>query len=183
MFFQHGFACFELTGTFQLCIVGFSVSKCLGSTTNDYRIYLGPQFLLFMLTFKELGSRIPKMLLDNNSILFEDVLGRRKYLPIEFFQHYNVFNTFLRESFMGVPGQRYIFNQQYRLADSKNELVDSTTWQETIIKRSNIITSVMLEKLTDDEDGTSCPRCWMPKTSTEQSVVVQWYRTSVNNYP
>jgi len=137
-----------------------------------HRIYLGPHFLLFMLTLKEMGSRIPKMLLDNNSILFEDVLGRRKYLPIEFFQHYNVFNTFLRESFTGAPGQRYVFNQQYRLNDSRNELVDSTTWRKTIKNRSKIMMSVMLEKLTEDE--VSCPRCWMPESSTQLGTIVQW---------
>ncbi|TVY49065.1 hypothetical protein LOCC1_G001366 [Lachnellula occidentalis] len=143
----------ELKRTFAKCIVLLVLS--LRELFNSTLIYLGPHFLLFMLTFKELGSRIPKMLLGNNNILFEDVLGRRKYLPVEFFQHYNVFNTFLRESFTGVPGQRYVFNQQYRLTDSRNELVDSTIWKQTIEKRSKIMMAVILGKLTEDE--ISCP--------------------------
>ncbi|TVY38143.1 hypothetical protein LSUB1_G002853 [Lachnellula subtilissima] len=159
----------ELKTTFAKCMVLLALS--LRELFNSTLIYLGPHFLLFVLTFKDMGSRIPKMLLNNNSILFEDVLGRRKYLPIEFFQHYNVFNTFLRESFTGVPGQRYVLNQQYRLTDSRNELVDSTTWRKTITNRSKIMMSVMLEKLTEDE--VSCPRCWMPESSTQLGAIVQ----------
>jgi hypothetical protein len=141
------------------------------------RLYLGPQFLLFLLTFKEMGSRMPKLLLGNSSILFEDVLGRRKYLTVEFFQHYNVFNTFLKESFTGVPGQKYVFNQQYQLTGSNNEIVDRKTWQQTVAKRSKVVMSVMLEKMA--EEGVSCPRYWMPESSTKLGINVQWYSIGV----
>ncbi len=70
---------------------------------------LGPQLLLFILACKQFGFIISRLLLGNN-ILFEDVLGRRKNLPVEFFQYYDVFSTFLRKSFQGFPREKYVVN-------------------------------------------------------------------------
>lgn len=114
---------------------------------------------------------MPRLLLGD-SILFEDVLGRRKYLPVDFFQHYSVFSSFLRESFEGVPGQKYVLNQQYRLNDVDNDIVDSGKWRQTVIRRSKVTMSVVLDYVNDVE--MACPRCWTSERSSKPGANIQW---------
>lgn len=145
--------------------------KMAERNSDRWRLYLGPQFLLFMLTFREIGSKMPKLLLGTNSVLFEDVLGRRKYLPVELFQNFTVFNTFLRESFIGVPGQEYVNGRRYQLTNAENTVVDHSDWQKTVLRRSKIAMFILLERIVEDE--VVCPRCWMPESSKKVSVSVQ----------
>ena len=116
------------------------------------------------------------MLLKADSILFEHVFGRQKYLPVEFFQHYNVFVTFLEESFDGKPGQRYVLSRQFRLQDAKNNAINGRKWHEAISKRSNITMSVILDTMTAIlVDGTACPRCLTAGYFSESDMNIQWH--------
>jgi hypothetical protein len=118
---------------------------------------------------------VPRLLL-NDSILFEDVLGRRKYLPVEFFQHYSVFSAFLKESFEGAPGQRYVTNRQYQLYDANNSVIESNKWQGAVVKRSKVTMSIVLDKLTDElVDEMACPRCWASEKFAKPGMTIQWY--------
>jgi hypothetical protein len=139
------------------------------------RLYVGPRFFLFLLALKRFGTRIPR-LLKADSILFEDFLGRQRYLPVEFFQHYNTFVAFLEESFDGKPGQRYVFSRQYRLQDPKNNVINERKWHEAVAQRSNVTMSVILDTITDIlVDGMACPRCLTADCFSKPGMNIQWY--------
>jgi hypothetical protein len=138
------------------------------------RLYLGPQFLFFLLAFKRFGIRIP-MLLKAESILFDDVLGRQKYLPVEFFQHYSVFVAFLQESFYGKLGQRYVLSRQYRLQDADNKVINGRKWHQVIARGSKVTMSVILDVLSDILlDGMVCPRCLTTECFSKPGMNIQW---------
>jgi hypothetical protein len=140
------------------------------------RVYLGPQFLFFLLDSKRFGIRILR-LLKADSILFEDVLGRQKYLPVEFFQHYSVFVTFLQESYDGKPGQRYVLSRQYRLQDADYKVINGRKWHQVIARRSKVTMSVILDALSDILlDGMACPRCLTAECFSKPGMNIQWYR-------
>lgn len=50
---------------------------------------LAPRLRLYALSLQHLVSNLPKLMHGHN-IVFEDVLGRKRYLPPEFFQSWNV---------------------------------------------------------------------------------------------
>jgi hypothetical protein len=122
---------------------------------------------------------VPRLLLGDR-FLFEDVLGRRKYLPVEFFQHFSVFSTFLWESFDGLPGQRYVSNQQYQLIDANSNIIDSKMWHQSVVRRSRITMSVILDAVTDEfVDGLACPRCSTSEAFAKPDMSIQWYRAYI----
>lgn len=117
----------------------------------------------------------PRLLLGDR-FLFKDVLGRQKYLPVEFFQHYNVFNSFLQESFTGLPGQRYISKRQFHLTDGNNDVISSKVWQQTVVQRSKIVMTVVLDAVEDELiDGLACPRCSTLETFAKPDTTIEWY--------
>ncbi|KAF1976696.1 hypothetical protein BU23DRAFT_32573 [Bimuria novae-zelandiae CBS 107.79] len=54
-----------------------------------------------------------------DSIHFEDVLGRSKILPYEYFRYIEVFNSFLEAQFRGLPGERKVLQRQYLILHAK----------------------------------------------------------------
>jgi hypothetical protein len=56
-------------------------------------------------------------------------LGRQKYLPVGFFQHCTIFNSFLLEYFDGLPGQQYVSRRQYQLTDANSNIIDNKIWR------------------------------------------------------
>jgi hypothetical protein len=118
---------------------------------------------------------MPRLLLGDR-FLFEDVLGRRKYLPIEFFQHYSVFSSFLRESFDGLPGQRYVFHKQYQLTDANNNIISSKIWHQSVVRRPKVAMSIILDPVVDElVDSLACPRCSKSETFAKPDMSIQWY--------
>lgn len=112
--------------------------------------------------------------------MFEDVLGRRKYLPFEFFQHYSVFTTFLQESFNGIPGQRYVMNRQYQLMDARNNIIENKTWRQLVGRRSQVKMLVILDAVDDVfVDGMGCPRCSTSAPFAKPNMDVQWYEITL----
>ena len=108
--------------------------------------------------------------------LFEDVLGRQKFLPVEFFQHYRVFNSFLQESFVGLPGQRYVSNRQFQLMDAKNNVINSSMWRQSVVKRTKVAMTVVLDTVQDElVDGLACPRCSTTESFAKPNSSIQWY--------
>jgi hypothetical protein len=118
---------------------------------------------------------MPKFLLSDR-FLFEDVLGRRKYLPIEFFQHYSVFSSFLQESFDGLPGQQYVSRQQYQLTDANSNIISSKIWHHSVVRRPKVTMSIILDPVRDElVDGLACPRCATSETFAKPDMSIQWY--------
>jgi hypothetical protein len=118
---------------------------------------------------------MPKLLLGDR-FLFEDVLGRRKYLPIEFFQHYSVFSSFLQESFDGLPGQQYVSRRQYQLTDANSNIINSKIWHRSVARKPKVTMSIILEPVVDDLfDNLACPRCSTSETFAKPNMSIQWY--------
>lgn len=77
-----------------------------------------------MITTMEIFSILTKLQADmpkgtkhseEDSIIFEDVLGRTKNLPYIYFRYWGVFESMLRCEFQGLPGERKILAGQYVL--------------------------------------------------------------------
>ncbi|KAF2650852.1 hypothetical protein K491DRAFT_696944 [Lophiostoma macrostomum CBS 122681] len=98
----------------------------------------------------------------SDCFLFEDVLGRTRSLPYEYFRYPEVFQSFLKTQFQGLPGERSVLKGQYLIHDAKSN--HEPVWDEewvcavfpgSILKMSTVIAGV---KGLKDEDH--CPhRC------------------------
>jgi hypothetical protein len=118
---------------------------------------------------------VPKLLLGDR-FLFEDVLGRRKYLPLEFFQHYSIFSSFLQEFFDGLPGQQYVSRRQYQLTDANSNIISSKIWHQSVVRRPKVTMSIILDTVGDElVDGLACPRCSTSETFAKPNMSIQWY--------
>ncbi|KAJ4375956.1 hypothetical protein N0V83_001235, partial [Neocucurbitaria cava] len=53
-----------------------------------------------------------------DSVRFEDVLGRTKYLPYEYFRHIEVFDSYLQTQFKGLPGEQKVLQRRYLILHS-----------------------------------------------------------------
>ena len=103
-------------------------------------------------------SSMPKQLNNGDQIHFEDVLGRTKTLPYEYFRHWEVFESMLRCEFRGFPGEAKVLQGQYLLMNSTltKDKIDRDAWQQRVFPGTRVKMSVLMQNL----GATSglCPR-------------------------
>ena len=101
---------------------------------------------------------------QQDSIHFEDVLGRKKLLPYDYFRHWDVFDSMLRCEFKGLPGEQKVTGGDYVLIDSQVQgtTIRKEAWQRMVFPGTKIKMSVVLE--TFQVVGGFCPRPNCPGT-------------------
>ena len=109
-----------------------------------------------------------------DSVHFEDVLGRKKLLPYDYFRHWDVFDSMLRCEFKDLPGEQKVAGGDYVLMDSQVQgvTIGKEAWQRMVFPGTKIKMSVVLE--TFQVVGGFCPRPNCPGTaeiSTKNPVV------------
>ena len=99
-----------------------------------------------------------------DSVHFEDVLGRKRDLAYDSFRHWDVFETMLRCEFEGFPGEEKVRGGNYILMDSQVQgvTIGKEAWQRMVFPGTKIKMSVILE--TFEVVGGSCPRPNCPGT-------------------
>ena len=111
-------------------------------------------------------TSIPRVMFlsRQDSVHFEDVLGRKKLLPYDYFRHWDVFNSMLRCEFKGLPGERKVCTGDYVLMDSQKQGVTfkKEAWPLMVFPVTKIKMSVVLE--TFHVVGGFCPRPNCPGT-------------------
>ena len=134
------------------CLIPFS-EKVLGYLRENMKA----NFEIYALLLK-VQSSMPKQLDNGDQIHFEDVLGRTKTLPYEYFRHWEVFESMLRCDFRGFPGEAKVLQGQYLLLDStsQKEQIDRDAWQQRVFPGTRVKMSVLMQNL----GATSgfCPR-------------------------
>ncbi|KAJ4579705.1 hypothetical protein HRR86_003057 [Exophiala dermatitidis] len=109
-------------------------------------------------TMQDQLSCSPHLQVQDN-ILFEDVLGRSKLLPYEFFQHIDMVDTFLRNHFKGLPGEDRVGQKAYVLLDmgSGGSEIAPEEWRNTIFPGAKVEMSILLENIYSSR-GSRCPK-------------------------
>ena len=99
-----------------------------------------------------------------DSVHFEDVLGRNKLLPYDYFRHWDVFDSMLRCEFRGLPGEQKVIGGDYDLLDNQvhGVTIGKEAWQRMVFPGTKIKMSVILE--TFEVVGGFCPRPNCPGT-------------------
>ena len=99
-----------------------------------------------------------------DSVHFEDVLGRKKLLPYDYFRHWDVFDSMLRCEFKDLPGEQKVIGGDYVLMDSQVQgvTIGKKAWQRMVFPGTKIKMSVVLE--TFEVVGGFCPRPNCPGT-------------------
>ena len=114
----------------------------------------------------KIQTSIPKdmFLSRQDSIHFEDVLGRKKLLPYGYFRHWDVFESMLRCEFKDLPGEQKVRGGDYVLMDSQVQgvTIRKEAWQRMVFPGTKIMMSVVLE--TFQVVGGLCPRPNCPGT-------------------
>ena len=109
-----------------------------------------------------------------DSVHFEDVLGRKKLLPYDYFRHWDVFDSMLRCEFKDLPGEQKVIGGDYVLMDSQVQgvTIGKEAWQRMVFPGTKLKMSVVLE--TFQVVGGFCPRPNCPgavQISTKNPVV------------
>jgi hypothetical protein len=92
---------------------------------------------------------------------FEDVLGRSKNLPYEYFRHIDVFRAFLQTEFRGFPGEQQVFDKQYSIMDTRGQQtqVNEEDWAVTVFPGATLVMSVLVEMMVAQRMAAAkCPR-------------------------
>ena len=114
----------------------------------------------------KLQTSIPQGILPSrqDSVHFEDVLGRKKLLPYDYFRHWDVFDSMLRCEFKGLPGEQKVIGGDYVLMDSQvhGVTIGKEAWQRMVFPGTKIKMSSVLE--TFQVVGGFCPRPNCPGT-------------------
>ena len=99
-----------------------------------------------------------------DSVHFEDVLGRKRDLAYDSFRHWDVFETMLRCEFKGFPGEEKVRGGNYILMDSQVQgvTIGKEAWQRMVFPGTKIKMSVILE--TFEVVGGFCPQPNCPGT-------------------
>ena len=114
---------------------------------------------IYALLLKMQTSMPQRMYLSRqNSVHFEDVLGRKKLLPYDYFRHWDVFDSMLRCEFKGLPGEQKVIGGNYVLMNSQlhGVTIGKESWQRMVFPGTEIKMSVVLE--TFEVVGGFCPR-------------------------
>ena len=103
-------------------------------------------------------SSMPKQLNNGDQFHFEDVLGRTKNLPYEYFRHWEVFESMLRCEFRGFPGEAKVLQGQYLLLGStlEKDQIDKDAWRQRVFPGSRVKMSILMQDL--GVTSGFCPR-------------------------
>ena len=114
----------------------------------------------------KMQTSIPQCMFPSrqDSVHFEDVLGRKKLLPYDYFRHWDVFDSMLRCEFKGFPGEQKVIGGDYILLDNQvhGVTIGKEAWQRMVFPGTKIKMSVVLE--TFEVVGGFCPRPNCPGT-------------------
>ena len=106
---------------------------------------------------------------QQDSIHFEDVLGRTKDLPYEYFHHWPIFESRLHCEFRGLPGEQKVLQGSYVLLNSTvaDMQISKEAWERTVFPGTKVKMSVIMEDLRRYK--FSCPRLHGTGTILSQS--------------
>ena len=108
----------------------------------------------------KIQTSIPQgmFLSQQDSVHFEDVLGRKKLLPYDYFRHWDVFDAMLRCEFKDLPGEQKVRGGDYVLMNSQVQgmTIGKEAWQRMVFPGTKIRMSVVLE--TFQVVGNFCPK-------------------------
>ncbi|KIW29895.1 uncharacterized protein PV07_05681 [Cladophialophora immunda] len=114
--------------------------------------------MLFFFHKLRAAERHMSRLLISDSIIFEDALGRTRYLPFEFFQHWEVFLPYLHKSFDQVPGLYNINRRRYHLVNSRTgSIIDPQLWSAQVKPNARLSMAMVVFKISGNE--RACPHC------------------------
>ncbi|MCJ1244587.1 hypothetical protein MMC30_001785 [Trapelia coarctata] len=119
---------------------------------------LAPHILLFLRRLQLASSSLPLRLTGGDCIFFEDVLGRSKRLPYEYFRHAEIFEVFIRTSFLDVPGKSEVSDNKFRLLTSNGKQLSWKTWEK--YAKPGVAVFMSIEKNILLGEQGHCPRCW-----------------------
>jgi hypothetical protein len=127
-------------------------------------LLLIPQILVFTRMMRALPRAIALMRQD--SIRFEDALGRVQNLQFQHFRNWKVFEAMVQCNFEGIPGYRKILKQQYLLTCPRlpgQQLVPAT-WGQFVFPGMTVVMAINVNG--SESNGDSCPRCSSCHTSS-----------------
>lgn len=159
-------------------VVGASLLGCLIPFSEKVLRYLRENMKANMEIYAlllKIQSSMPKQLNEGDKIHFEDVLGRTKTLPYEYFRHWEVFESMLRCEFKGIPGEEKVSQGQYLLMNgtSTKNRIEGEAWQQRVFPGTKVKMSVIMQKI----GATSgfCPRsnCDGKVSGSRESTVHQ----------
>jgi hypothetical protein len=142
------------------------------SPTDRFRMLLAPYLIAFC------RSTLPRFLLCGDRFLFEDAVGRKKWLPCTQFQYWEVgiksphliiennnediqiFYEFLSTSFRNTPGLKLVLAQSFLVQNGYNgHPITQHTWRAVIQPKSKIIMSMLLEYQAIRQGRCADPLC------------------------
>ena len=150
-----------------ICTIGRSLLSMLVPFSEKALEYLRKNVRanmeIYALLLKMQTSMPQRMYLSRQeSVHFEDVLGRKKLLPYDYFRHWDVFDSMLRCEFKGLPGEQKVIGGAYVLMNSQlhGVTIRKESWQRMVFPGTQIKMSVILE--TFEVVGGFCPRPFCP---------------------
>ncbi|KAI9783622.1 MAG: hypothetical protein M1816_001213 [Peltula sp. TS41687] len=151
------------TSVMNLRGLGSQVIAFMGTFSAEFQVLLrkiihtDQQMYNLLLQIQQRISASPTTTLQSN-IKFEDVLGRTRELPYEYFRHWEPFEGFLRAEFKGIPGESKVLDGQYHILDSKRQcaLISKEAWTQSVFPGADLTMS-MIMAFVRSRSG-SCPR-------------------------
>jgi len=111
--------------------------------------------------------------LVGDSIIFDDALGRTRYLPFEFFQHWDVFLPYLHKTFEQVPGLYNLTRRRYHLVNSRTgTIIDPQMWTASVRPGSRLSMAMVIFKTSSTK--RACPHCGGTQKWTGPDSFATW---------
>lgn len=105
-------------------------------------------------------TSIQPLLLYGDHFLFEDAIGRRKWLPCLQFQHWEKFYGLLVDSFQGEAGLSRILNGQFVVLNGFNEVpIHKKMWRSGIQPKSRVHMAMILKSSAIKKGKCATPSC------------------------
>ncbi|CZR68162.1 uncharacterized protein PAC_18061 [Phialocephala subalpina] len=136
------------------------------------RLLLAPYLIVFH------RNLIQPLLMGGDHFLFEDAIGRMKRLPCMQFQHWDIFYTFLLDSFRDSPGLSWVISERFMVMNRYNNYpINRKLWRALIQPNYKVAMSMLLDfknirhgrcadpgcpgriKFETAEDVCVCPKC------------------------
>ena len=131
-----------------------------------------PLILLLLQRMQAATTRLTRLLISD-SIIFEDALGRTRYLPFEFFQHWDVFLPYLHKTFEQVPGLYGISRRRYHLVNTRTgTIIDPQLWTASVKPGSCLSMAMVAYKIAHAK--RACPHCGGSQKWTGPDTFATW---------
>lgn len=89
-----------------------------------------------------------------------------------------VFNSFLKTQFKGVPGEEQVLEKQYLILQADGNRIDQEEWAITVFPGSSLVMSVLMDRVAPWVDENRCPRSGCSghaKIDKDEKVFKIWY--------